>query len=186
MKLFFFYIVFLFLFCSCSKEETYSREAELAKLPAETQSGKWTVGCLVNGKAFLPTRGSLGSPTLQCYYQQLGSLGDFFSLSFSNISNSDRDFNVNINTDSLAIEEGQLIPLVKHKKGVAVGRYLIVTNTSGINEYSTTDILTGQLHVKKLDPVQSIVAGTFWFTAVDAAGDTVRITDGRFDMPYTK
>lgn len=42
-------------------------------LPAKTQVGANTFGCLVNGKAIKPTGISL-TPTLQCYYQNLHGL----------------------------------------------------------------------------------------------------------------
>ena len=39
----------------CKKTDTNSLDAELAKLPPITQTGANTFGCLVNGKAYIPT-----------------------------------------------------------------------------------------------------------------------------------
>jgi hypothetical protein len=33
---------------------------------------------------------------------------------------------------------------------------------------------------------KGIASGTFWFTAVNDKGDTVKVTNGRFDVHYTR
>lgn len=35
---------------------------------------------------------------------------------------------------------------------------------------------------KKFDETNNIASGAFWFNAVNLTGDTVKVTDGRFDM----
>ncbi len=50
------------------------------------------------------------------------------------------------------------------------------------NEYITTDLSEGSVHVSKSDSNSGIVAGTFSFTAVNTTGQKVRITEGRFDI----
>ena len=47
-------IVLALSFITCCKK-TDSLEAELAKLPPITQTGANTFGCLVNGKAYIPS-----------------------------------------------------------------------------------------------------------------------------------
>lgn len=52
--------------------------------------------------------------------------------------------------------------------------------------YGTTDQVTGQLTITKLDPEKAIISGTFWFDAVRLSdGEKVQIREGRFDMEYT-
>ena len=34
------------------------------------------------------------------------------------------------------------------------------------------------------NPAPHIVSGTFWFDAVNTAGETIQIRSGRFDMNY--
>jgi Family of unknown function (DUF6252) len=155
-------------------------------LPPETQVGNNTFGCLVNGKVFTPKGGGL-SPNYSCYYQQIypGNTGFYFHVSGSDLNNSSFAYNVNINCDSVKISENQSYTLSNAKKGNSVGAYLIVSIAKN-NEYATNVALTGQLIVKKFDEINHIASGTFWFNAVNTLGDTVKITDGRFDMKYTQ
>lgn len=48
------FIALAFAMC-CKKTDSNSLDAELAKLPPITQTGANTFGCLVNGKAFIPS-----------------------------------------------------------------------------------------------------------------------------------
>ncbi|MGC8751863.1 DUF6252 family protein [Hydrotalea sp.] len=59
------------------------------------------------------------------------------------------------------------------------------SNPNG-NIYSTNHFVTGELNIKKLDTVNQIVSGTFWFDAVNANGQKVQIREGRFDVRYTQ
>ncbi len=56
----------------------------------------------------------------------------------------------------------------------------------GIYYYSTTDAITRELTITKLDPAKSIMSGTFWFDAERITdGKIIKIREGRFDMQYT-
>lgn len=70
--------------------------------------------------------------------------------------------------------------------GKAYGDYGIYK--TGVNpvHYITNKLYTGELNIEKLDSVQQIIYGTFWFNGVNDKGDTVKVTDGRFDMHYVK
>tara|TARA_R110001583_G_scaffold185065_1_gene344966 strand:- start:405 stop:767 length:363 start_codon:yes stop_codon:yes gene_type:complete len=58
-----------------------SNDDDNASLPPETQTGANTVGCLVNGKVFLPHAEGL-NPSVNCFYQFVD--GEFFfTLRFS-------------------------------------------------------------------------------------------------------
>jgi hypothetical protein len=49
------------------------------------------------------------------------------------------------------------------------------------------NIITGQLTITHFDKQKQIVSGTFYFDAVETTkGDTVNVTDGRFDKNYTQ
>ena len=50
------------------------------------------------------------------------------------------------------------------------------------NEFETKSVHSGELTITKLDRENFIISGTFWFTAVNDQGDTLRVTDGRFDV----
>lgn len=42
----------------------------------------------------------------------------------------------------------------------------------------------GAVNLTKLDTINNIIAGTFYFTLHNSAGDSVVITDGRFDLNF--
>jgi hypothetical protein len=165
----------------CKKEKT--------SLPPETQEGKNTFGCFVNGKIFVPKGGGLRS-NRDSYYQQIyqGPNGFVFHVAGADLSTASIVYDVNINCDSINISENKVYKLTNSKKGNSVGAYMIISSTasSTFNEYTTTADLTGELFIKKFDQVKHIVAGTFWFTAINSSGDSAKITDGRFDMKFTQ
>lgn len=47
-------------------------------------------------------------------------------------------------------------------------------------------IYSGILNIKNLDTINQTISGTFWFKAINSVGDTVNVTDGRFDVRYTR
>jgi len=72
-------------------------------------------------------------------------------------------------------------------KGDPSASYLSYTSPGPILSYRTDGSLyAGELWVKKLDTINQIVSGTFWFNAVNSNNDTIKITEGRFDMRYTR
>ena len=44
----------------------------------------------------------------------------------------------------------------------------------------------GKLIITKLDEINQIVSGTFWFDAVNDKGEKVEVREGRFDVHYVK
>ena len=84
-------------------------------------------------------------------------------------------------TDSLAIHEGQTIPLTNKANGNGIGEYYMVNPP-----YYTSKTLTGELTITHFDTVKQILSGNFYFNVLSTANDTIKITDGRFDMPYTR
>ncbi|MFL0132653.1 DUF6252 family protein, partial [Tenacibaculum maritimum] len=54
-----------------------------------------------------------------------------------------------------------------------------------INDYySTTPEITGELIIIHHDYNKAIISGTFWFDAVNNAGEKIEVREGRFDMKY--
>lgn len=156
------------------------------QLPPETQTGANTFGCLVNGEVFLPKGPSL-SPILQCAYQYLNtdySRGYFFQLSAIHKNNTTDVLSVGIFTDSLIIANGNFV-LGSNQKGNAYALYTRYTDTIHVKSYTSKDF-PGQLTITKFDEINQIVAGTFWFNIIKSPGDTIKVTDGRFDMQFTK
>ncbi|MEJ8802063.1 DUF6252 family protein [Pontibacter sp. H249] len=182
MKHFLCFIILLLLAAtSCKKEKVNPVDL----LPAATQEGRNTFGCLVNGAAFTP-KGSVfsgfGGPIQDCYYQFVRG-GFHFHVSATDKSKGDVIFGVDINTDSLEIKEGAVISLTKGNRGEASGSYI---DGSVYKEYRTSYGATGELTITRLDEEKQIVSGTFWFDAVNKEGAKVEVREGRFDMKYHK
>lgn len=170
-----------FLSVSCKKQPV----DQLSLLPPATQTGANTFGCLVNGRAFIPkTKGLLtgggGGAPIQSQYMLISANGTVFYIAARrDIDNGSAD-GVDVSTDSLKISEGEILPLTKSfTPGRAAGFYGI-----NLTSYQTNTNATGQLTITHLDTIKQIVSGTFYFNAVSKVGDTVRITNGRFDVHY--
>ena len=156
-------------FSACEKEKTPSTELE--KLPAATQEGKNTFGCLVDGKAWT-TKGSPINPGVQPYYDERLKV---FQLQA--IYKEESSFQLVV-TD--VVQTGNYLPLPNFSY------YSIASKDCSQLGYKEYQILTGgNVQITRLDIGQGIVSGTFEFDAVsETCQDTVRITDGRFDIKY--
>ncbi len=72
------------LLLACNKDDDLGDS-----LPAATQTGANTVGCLVNGKVFLPHEEGL-SPSVNCFYQNVD--GEYyFSMNFADLRGIDNE-----------------------------------------------------------------------------------------------
>ena len=50
--------------------------------------------------------------------------------------------------------------------------------------YESENTLSGTLTITHFDSINYIVSGTFEFVTATEGCDTIRVTDGRFDIPY--
>ncbi len=189
-KLFFIFGSLLLICLTTSNCKKHKTTADpVSQLPPETQVGANTFGCLVNGEVFLPKGPSL-NPILQCAYQYLytnSSNGYFFQLSANAKGKKECElFSVSIGTNSLQIVEGKTYELVNYDKGRSAAQYSYFFTCGQFTNYNTSNEVVGQLNIKRFDEINQVASGTFWFNAVNSNGDTVHVTDGRFDMQFTK
>lgn len=163
---------------SCDKDTFAGKD----QLPAETQTGANTVGCLVNGEVFLPHAGGI-NPEVNCFYQFID--GEFyFSLGFSDLRNGGST-SVFVQTKKINLQAGQTYILNKNTvddSDYTGGGGVFWLNPSNISYTNTIKI--GELKITRVDLSNSIVSGTFWFDAVNTNGKTVEIREGRFDWNY--
>lgn len=94
-------------------------------------------------------------------------------------------YGISINTNALALVQGQSYDLKSY--GLSNTAYASYTyyHDYSLDNYKT-NTLTGKLTITKLDQTKQIISGTFYYNAVSSKGDTVHVTDGRFDMQYTR
>lgn len=170
----------------CKKDKT--PVDPVSQLPPETQTGANTFGCLIDGKVFVPKGTPFGGPSLKCAYQYLNdaySKGFYFQLSASHNYSTQNLEGIGIFTENLEITERIYDLEDSFQDGKAYGLYLKFEESRRIKEY-TKSSLPGQLIITKFDEINQTVSGTFWFSVVVNPGDTIKITDGRFDMKFTK
>jgi hypothetical protein len=145
---------------SCNWFEKKDPEPVEPELPAETQEGKNTIGFLADGVIWVP-KGAINVPKFEISYYQ----GDLYLRAY------------NVDSEDFALDI----------KISGTGTYPIVPDSIGTNaafgRYEIDEMHTGELIITKLDTVQRIISGTFYFDAV-YRNDVVQITEGRFDFQY--
>jgi hypothetical protein len=183
-------LLLLFTFYSCKKQKPAK---PIDQLPAATQTGANTFGCLVNGQAVVIHKpfGDL-SPDFGCQYQLIYPNVSGFSFNLYGTDKIDGCHfkSVEIGLDSIQLQETTYS--LNSLFFANYGRDGLVDIANGcppspLLTYSTDSTITGQLTITHFDQPKQIVSGTFYFDAVETMkGDTVHVTDGRFDMIYTQ
>jgi hypothetical protein len=151
-------------FSSCEKEEV---------LPAETTTGEGTFGCYVNGKLWVP-KGKLLDDIMDLSYDP-NYQGGWLNLYSHNRNDGITE---TIRLASYKVSQPDLYEVNLDSE------MMIIYNDDKSCKY-TQDQATyyeGFVHIKKLDLESRIIAGTFELTAKIPDCDTLRITQGRFDM----
>jgi len=160
----------------CKKEHDEPK-TELEKLPPLTMEGKQTFGWLANGKAII---GNL-----------YGWYADYQNGVFE-LRGGDQPFQSGVDANGFTIVVGQyqITGIGKYKIPI---EYRPGTNTSfasGVSfipyTYSTdfTNHGNASINIYRLDTINFYMAGTFAFTVYSQFGDSLVITDGRFDFKY--
>ena len=157
---------------SCSKEENCDNPVDC--LPPITQTGARTFGCLINDKPFSPRGSQLGGPTLQIDYRIYEGMYHF-GISGDN-NKTHKSVLIKIQDENKLIEN-KIYDLQDYQEDINYGRYLI----SG-PDYQTNSDNTGEVIFSKIDLDSGIMAGTFWFDAVNNEGEIIKIRNGRFDL----
>ena len=153
-------------------------------LPSETAIGANTFGCKVNGVAYIP---SGGDPTISWYPVQGGWYlsGSDRGLYITTTSSNNKFIDIYIKVlDTVGVYKlnynTQPFPIAVYAENYG---YYATKNANGTrNRYVTNNQFAGEVNVKQILP-GGIIAGTFNFTAYNQqTGETVTITEGRFDV----
>ena len=163
-------LLILFIQSSCKKDQ----------LTKETAVGANTFSCKVNGVVYIPSMDGSGSyPVQGSRYQDVdGNIGLYIQTVSTNRKYIDLYikkltgvgvYNLNFNTDPFAVRSENY------------GFYYIKDNMGNSSDFVTTTQYTGTINLKFAS--NNIYAGTFEFTAYNKqTGETVNITEGRFDV----
>ena len=175
-----------FLATSCGRSEDPPANP-VAQLPPATQTGANTIGCLVNGEVFLPHQNNpTGPASKSCNYEFLDN-GYHLSINFSN-DTQEYLKSVSVRTHNIDLLQGSIYQLEIDNGYSGITKYGEFTKyTGGINgikRYKTNSVFVGQLKIDRLDKINHIISGTFWFDG-ELNGEIIKVTEGRFDMQYT-
>ncbi len=162
----------ILLLASCEKDPYRHGEPDL---PPITMEGKNTLGFLLNGKVWVPYQDKPGifTPTLE-------TLLDNRHLKISaRLKRSKEQF---VQTFGIVIYP---IDIGIHR---ITGSGYVFTDQNkegwGCNEFKCKPEDT-EININHFDEVNRIASGTFFLrNAINICGDTLQITDGRFDVKY--
>ncbi len=172
-------ISLVFTAYSCSKNDTPTPPTPLEQLPPATKVGANTAGCLVNGEAFLP-KGFSPSGNLICYYINQKT----FSLLISSIGNTTTNsIYIESNNEELEINKIYSLNMIRSSNS-KFAEYNILRDNGNDELHTTTPEVIGEFIITHHDYDNAIISGTFWFDAINNAGEKVEVREGRFDMEY--
>ncbi|MBS1487715.1 MAG: hypothetical protein JST43_09005 [Bacteroidetes bacterium] len=163
-------LIIQFSSCDLFKKSDPKPLTELQKLPPATQTGKNTFGCLINGKAFVP----ISTTDITAIYQQgILQIGVHTTSPYQSVGLSVDETNYGpITTISY--------PLNKPPNSSGGSSYMPLNGSS----LCSTQAISGVITITKIDRVSYIVSGTFEFSSAASGCDTLKITNGRFDIKY--
>ena len=186
-------VFFACLALSCTKTAT---ELEQDQLPPITQNGTNKAGFLLNGKTVIPKNASqaIGGPLIYGLKYHLGinfgnpSFDDYFAINIKNRKDIDGD-EIYIHLNNMMLGAGT------YQLGQSNGNYFTASPANNhvvlkkaINSGSIITYLSnsnsGFITITRFDYPNKIISGTFNMTLYnpDNSIETVKITDGRFDI----
>jgi hypothetical protein len=165
----------LFSVISCQNDDN-DQPAPIDLLPPLTNTGENTFGCLVNGEAFVTRSKTKAVVIYQAgVFQMEGSIENPI------------DHSIVLRMDDVLIEV-KGYNLNNSNPGRA---FYLKNEPEPFCTYETNDFIDGLLQVTYINTSDFIIAGTFEFTALlnkadseSGCQDTVRVTNGRFDIRY--
>ena len=162
-----------------------------ADLPAATQSGANTAGCLINGQPFVATGWDTG--LLSGSIKPLRGGFSFDSIYYLQLNGQLKGVNTTVTlycyspkTSKYPVAGTYLFDKKTqyYSRAIFVLNHATYTSSDSNNEVYVTDTQhTGQVILTVADAVRNLSAGTFEFTAASQTDPTktVTITSGRFD-----
>jgi len=174
MKYTIFYILLFILTASGCKDKTEVEPNKWA-LPPLTAEGANTLGCLVNGEPFVADR-----EVIPYMGSQWNMSVKFYNNEIIRVYSEDLDRNSNSVLLTFPFDKG--IDKIRIPTSTDYG-FTKFTDFSffGGRQYSVIDSDLSWVSILAYKD-NEYVSGTFQFTGVSSEGDTVRITDGRFDI----
>ena len=171
-------IAIVFCFAKCEKEKPIDSNNNIPGLPPATQTGTNTLGFLLNGEPWVP-KGNNGTSNLTIRLDTGVNSRQFLIHAYRLLPQNVTEFQISFRADNLPLFPviTNLFPIgfVAFKDGFNCKR-----STNDLSNFSSTSI-----SISKNDKSNRIVSGIFKCTLFNpACADTIKITQGRFDMRY--
>ena len=168
------------IFSSCKKTKT--EPTELSKLPAASQTGANTFGCLVNGKAWVAQTDCkflCNSPFKVSYNPSFGGVigvtGDWLNTA----NNIDQRIDMLIDSSNYKLLHN--ISIINPRHSARFIDYKL-SNCGKYDHYDDSSVIhIGVVNLTRYDLSYGVISGTFNFTLTKPGCETINITEGRFD-----
>jgi hypothetical protein len=147
-------------------------------LPLATQNGSNTLGFLLNGKPWTPQGYRIAS-NLSIDYEPDFKNGGFNIVAYNFIPSISQQLTIGIGDSLNFMHAPATLSLSRNSLfGISYDQTCYY-----FNQYPDVNS-SGSLTITKLDRINRIIAGTFNATLSKTGCDTIRITEGRFDMKF--
>ncbi|MBC8112061.1 MAG: hypothetical protein H7Y04_13460 [Verrucomicrobia bacterium] len=156
------------------------KKEEKPELPPETQEGKRTMGCKVDGQVWLPEYSF--RPVFSGSEYSVTYDGTYYGMNLF----ADRKRETTVQFNVFEVPEIGTYELFKiypdrpnDRSRITQARY-----EDSTGDFYTDSLHTGKVTITKLDLQKAIISGTFYFDAYNKeTGKVVKITEGRFNYP---
>lgn len=193
MKTTILFFMTFFLLASCTKDSTNNINAQL---PAQTQTGANTAGCIIDGKVLVPKNGSqaIGGPTNYGLTKTQGinfwpNKNDYWQLEIANKKDY-LNYSIYLWIKNMATGNGDYVVGQSYgwlfSSGPNNNQMIAEIETNGVLKTYYSSSNSGMIKITRSDlaPSISIHSGTFNCTLYnkDNPSETIQVTDGRFDI----
>ena len=185
MKHFFLCTALTILFCTCKKDDQDCPQ----DLPCATQVGANTFGCYINGEPWVSgIAPNILAPELHEFEVEYDEIGyGMFHNNFMRVSAS----RINEKTDgfiSINIKPVVGTVISNNDNSISLGIYGVILTLDNGNitkntSFNLDTLFEYRFEITHLDTNKNIASGNFFFTGT-SFNDTVKVTDGRFDVMY--
>ncbi len=191
---YFFYLVFLLISTTttqCTKTSTTPDDSN--SLPPETQTGAGTFACKINGVVWKykdPNYEVLSTKPKTSWSFDPNFFGGAFEIDGVRYLDGQNETDLlTLFSDSIPTYTEKIIEGKSRKFGLRYHdyinkNYLCEDISSGPLGDSTNFFSAGKLVITKFDKTAKIVSGTFYCTIKQTGCDSLKISDGRFDLKY--
>ena len=188
----YFLMCFVFAF-SISTIQCSKTNIDPSGLPPETQTGAGIFACKINGVVWKyknPNYEFLSTKPKTSWSYDPSFFGGAFEIDGVRYLDGQNEtdlltlFSDSISTYSEKIIEGKSRKFGLRYHDYTTKNYLCEDISSGLLVDSTNFFSAGKLVITKFDKNTKIVSGTFYCTIKQNGCDTLKITEGRFDVKY--